>query len=885
MSNVTQEQCFGSEKLDIFKIRGTKAAITDFAIALGGFVSSRFHVDSDTSLKGRTGCYWTKSDDGHNDALVVSFTGDRIFNYVGERNGGARPVSLFSSINTIPTNGVSGKLETDEDGVEFVYDGYYPQTAPEKDIQAELNRLYGLAEWNRNNRIPEVCEVPDSIDYYIKTIKYKKIDGYRYNGKIYVRMELKQNAILSNGERYSKGDSVWFEVEPIKRLISEQDKITITEKIIFAGVPFNFTAYYKTEDFEKTVIYKFTNEIWDRDVERLKAIVREEEQKVELEISDTQTRKNRELILQNSNPDKNREAIIIQSGNDYRIPTLIRSQSGISNYTDDERAKAKYYIEEIKIINPELAKKYYEKYKKIIENASSDLKIQQDVKNKLDDLIQELREFYNKNIFVSKYVDKINYTINAYKKNASQITIDEMLEKLNRYRMGIFKLIEYASDRDEINEKFAELQAICMTIYYKYYKSEENQNYFKDIKPENTSESICLINYLNSLEIDDSYFIYIIENIDIEEITKNADLFYNAKLWDIVADYYDIIELADAEVVTENQNNLVVAVPNKQTNSFAYKIIAAFRYFIGLFSHNKAKSVIESAVIEEKADIVKPVAIEDQRPVLEQLIDIYKKNGALEFLANLETYWRLVGFSDDLYENYEEKMIMLEGRKIPEGVSKFKITSPEQMWATVCDIVLDENIRNPDKVVFEDENGKASCIMLKGEPFLQSNGEIRQKVMYTIDKQKLEFELILLSKTSKNLDLQDAKWIIDDDVHMLHFLCEIDKLFGTHCIDRYIEDLLKLIDKNLEVKVDLHGTMNYSIQMNKYAEALRFRVYNRSMEDIRRNLRIARRDYYKHVCSQKNMRESLKVKSEDMIPVKTLELLKNKQNKPDDHEH
>lgn len=588
----------------------------------------------------------------------------------------------------------------------------------------------------------------------------------------------------------------------------------------------------------------------------------------------------------------------IAVGNDSGKPSLIRSQSGISysNYTDDERAKAKYYIEEIKKINPELAEKYYGEYKKIIENASSDLKIQQDVKNKLDDLIQELREFYNKNIFVSKYVGKINYTINAYKKNASQITIDEMLEKLDKYRMGIFKLIEYASDRDDINKKFAELQAICMTIYYKYYKLEENQKYFKDIKPENTSESICLINFLKSLEIDDSYFIYIIENIDIEEITKNADLFYNAKLWDIVADYYDIIELADAEVVTENQNNLVVAVPNKQTNSFAYKIISAFRYFIGLFRHNKAKPVIESAVIEEKPNSAESVAIEDQRPVLEQLIDIYKKNGALEFLDNLRTKWREVEFSDDLYENYEEKRNMLEGRGIPEGVEKFKITSPEQMWATVCKIVSYEDRRNPNKVVFEDENGKVACIMLKGEPFLQSNGEIRQKVMYTIDKQKLEFELIL-SKTSKNINHMVKHDMVYNifNVYSLHFLCEIDKLFGTHCIDRYIEDLLNLIDKNLEV--DLHGTVNCSIKINIYAFSLDFIVSDSTIH-TRADLDSARFNYYKqamdnyyqqemdnyfkHAYGQKEKMGYLKVKPEDMNPVKTPEPLKNK---PDDHEH
>ena len=295
MSNLTfltVEQCFGDEQLDILKKRGTKAAITDFAIALGGFVSRWKRIDSDDSLKGRTGFYWTKSDDGDNDALAVFESGTWSYIRVKDCSGGGRPACAFSSINTIPTNGVSGKFETDKDGVKFVYDGYYPQTAPEKDIQAELNRLSGLAEWNRNNRIPEVCEVPDIIDYDSKTIKYKKIDGYRYNGKIYVRMKPMQNEQLSNGERYSTSDSVWFEVEPIKRLISEQGKITIPEKIIFAGVPFNFTSDYKTENFAKTDIYKFTNDIWAKDVERLKSIVREKDHSAGLETSDDQIRNN-----------------------------------------------------------------------------------------------------------------------------------------------------------------------------------------------------------------------------------------------------------------------------------------------------------------------------------------------------------------------------------------------------------------------------------------------------------------------------------------------------------------------------------------------------------------------------------------------------------------
>ena len=80
MSNftfLTEEQYFGSDKLDILEKRGTKAAITDFSILLGAYVSDNNHIDNDSSLEGRTGYYWTKSDDGDNAARVVFDNGDR----------------------------------------------------------------------------------------------------------------------------------------------------------------------------------------------------------------------------------------------------------------------------------------------------------------------------------------------------------------------------------------------------------------------------------------------------------------------------------------------------------------------------------------------------------------------------------------------------------------------------------------------------------------------------------------------------------------------------------------------------------------------------------------------------------------------------------------
>ena len=142
MSNftfLTQEQCFERDKLDVLKKRGTRAAITDFSILLGAYVSD-CHVENDSSLEGRTGYYWTKSDDGDIDALVVDDDGSREYNSVNGRDGGARPALPFSSISNIPTNGESGKRA--RDGILEVEYGYYPQKAVPRDMQERLESAY-----------------------------------------------------------------------------------------------------------------------------------------------------------------------------------------------------------------------------------------------------------------------------------------------------------------------------------------------------------------------------------------------------------------------------------------------------------------------------------------------------------------------------------------------------------------------------------------------------------------------------------------------------------------------------------------------------------------------------------------------------------------------
>jgi len=134
---------------DILKKRGTRAAITDFSILLGAYVSD-YHVENDSSLEGRTSFYWTKSDDGDNDARVTSANGSRSNCSVDRRHGGARPALPFSSISNIPTNGESGKRA--RDGLLEVEYGYYPQKAVSRDMQERLERAYLNRKYIKNKK-------------------------------------------------------------------------------------------------------------------------------------------------------------------------------------------------------------------------------------------------------------------------------------------------------------------------------------------------------------------------------------------------------------------------------------------------------------------------------------------------------------------------------------------------------------------------------------------------------------------------------------------------------------------------------------------------------------------------------------------------------------
>ena len=269
---LTEEQIFGSNQIDVIKKRGTKAAISDFSVLLGGWVSD-YHVDSDSSLKGRTGYYWTKSDDGDNDARAVDANGIGFCNNGYERYGGARPALPFSSISNIPTNGESGKRA--RDGVLEVEYGYYPQKAVSRDMQERLERAYRSSSISKTGN----SYTTDSVAYddYDTAFQPQTHQEYEYNGKRYVRVEANSyydgnNFTLSNGEQYRDGDNVWVEVEPVKWLVDERARMMITENLIFAGVQFNKERNYKTRNFDRTDIKTFMDKYLSRDLVQSRGI-------------------------------------------------------------------------------------------------------------------------------------------------------------------------------------------------------------------------------------------------------------------------------------------------------------------------------------------------------------------------------------------------------------------------------------------------------------------------------------------------------------------------------------------------------------------------------------------------------------------------------------
>lgn len=272
MKNMTfleSDQIFGSnskDQLDIFKKYGVLAAISDFSICLGGCVSGADFSKDGKSLENRTGIWWTRTDDGDNDARVVSWDGSDGYYYVTHRRVGYRPAFSFSSIEEIAPNGVRGRNKFDVYEIEY---GEYPQSAVSKSLQNDLESLFNRGSLKRTGK----TYTTDSRRYTQYEAGFSKQEHieYEYNGRRFVRVKVNsffdgEDFSLSNGLKYKDGDYVFIEVEPIKWLVDEKERIALSKNILFAGVQFNKIRNYKG-NFSKTDVKSFMDSYFSKEIE------------------------------------------------------------------------------------------------------------------------------------------------------------------------------------------------------------------------------------------------------------------------------------------------------------------------------------------------------------------------------------------------------------------------------------------------------------------------------------------------------------------------------------------------------------------------------------------------------------------------------------------
>jgi len=258
---LSDEQTFGSQQIDVIKKMGGKCAISDFAILLGAYVSSDYHVDGDNSMRGRTGWWYLSSSDGDGDVRDVVKDGVRFWTHAGKRSGAVRPALPFSNISDISLNGVKGRHGFLE--VEY---GEYPQYAVDTNLGRILDDSFQAGVLRRTGK----TYTTDSRRWNANSERFSPVqhEEFEYNGKRYVRVksnDTDENFKLSNGVTVHPGMYVWLEVSPIKWIVDDRAKMLVSKTLLASGIRFCNDRQYNG-DFKNTEMYQYLNTYFARDM-------------------------------------------------------------------------------------------------------------------------------------------------------------------------------------------------------------------------------------------------------------------------------------------------------------------------------------------------------------------------------------------------------------------------------------------------------------------------------------------------------------------------------------------------------------------------------------------------------------------------------------------
>ncbi len=244
---LTQNDIFPPNKLNVDQF---KCTITDFAILLGGYVSTTDFINEQYVNKNRTTWYWLQNNNFAIKPSIIREDGTINERYANKRDGGIRPVMEINNTNDF-------KYINDK---EFIY-GEYPQTVLEEFQSHNLERKFNDGTLIKTGKVYEVDSASNDEDY-----KPEILYEYVYNGEKFVRIHARTNGVyLSDNRKIKTGEPYWVKVEPIKWLYDKKYNKAITKEVLISGIQFNNSLIYKYP-FENSNIYKYLDNVFIKDI-------------------------------------------------------------------------------------------------------------------------------------------------------------------------------------------------------------------------------------------------------------------------------------------------------------------------------------------------------------------------------------------------------------------------------------------------------------------------------------------------------------------------------------------------------------------------------------------------------------------------------------------
>lgn len=257
---LTEDQIWGGSALDVIKKYGTKTALTDLAIALGGYMGS----GSTTSEGDKAGYVWSAS--AYVSCVrVVLCGGGKCYWDPNSREVAGRPALPSSVTSKIRPNAVRA-VSLPEGQVKICQFGEYPQNTVSGKIYNELENAYNHSRLQKTGKTYTFDSA--ELEDYNKPFSPKRHDEYVLNGRKYVRVEGKRadsDSILSNGQNVRDGQAYWLEVSPIEWLM-DKSGVWVAKKALFAGIQFDRKNSYDG-NFSRTDMCRYLDNYFSKEMQ------------------------------------------------------------------------------------------------------------------------------------------------------------------------------------------------------------------------------------------------------------------------------------------------------------------------------------------------------------------------------------------------------------------------------------------------------------------------------------------------------------------------------------------------------------------------------------------------------------------------------------------